>query len=123
MNITSYTELSCEELDYWLSRSEVLLGQPVEIVKPAPITFNRENWTGLTGTVLPTGSNKFIINDIDIGGEWEIIDRGDMLFVGDGEGREYIGYRSENKVCFYFSGSQWEHKDPRVAFAKMIYNI
>ena len=113
-----------DDLGYWLQRAQTLLGKSVVINKidTTPIIFNREDWTGSTGSITPTAHDSFVIDDID--GEWSIEDFGGLISVINRQTqRQYAGFWLGSNAYFSECGIQRADADPRVAFAKMKYNI
>lgn len=113
--------LNTDDLTYWTARAAIVLGQPVFIKCREPITFNREDFSGSTGTVFPTGPNTFTIEDID--GRWTQSTGTDVITMADEAGRQYLAYKYRSKFYFAEGNCEREDEDPRVAFAKLMYSI
>ncbi len=126
IELRASTPLDFEDLCHWYARSASLLGRPVTITQVLePIVFNKNDWTGLTGTIRPTGENTFTIDDID--GEWKMTQSSlwpHAVTMTDGGAHTYRGFWHFGKVYFCEFGSEWEdNDDARIAFAQMMHNI
>lgn len=115
------TNLDFADLCHWHQRAKELLGHPVTIdIRPDPITFNRDDWTGENGTIRPVNDDTFTIDGID--GVWTMEDVDGLINMDDGEGRNYMGYW-HNLAFFSVCGCEREDADPRIAFAQVMHNI
>ncbi len=123
MNCEHQPPLDFEDLCHWYARSGSLLGRPIAIIQiPAPIIFNRNDWTGLTGTIRPTGENTFTIDDID--GEWTMKKRNSVYEAKDEHGRAFYGDRFQGVFYFLTMGIERSStEDPRIAFARLMHNL